>query len=62
MIDRTVAGIRTVITGAIGACALASLLKNNQARPVRRAGGWYKRIGGSNELQRARRALEPGKR
>ena len=52
----------TVITGAIGAYALASLLKNNQARPVRRAGDWYKRIGGSDELHRARQALEPGKR
>ena len=52
----------TVITCAIGAYALASLLKNNQARPMRRAGGWYKRVGGSNELQRARRALEPGNR
>ncbi len=51
----------TVITGAIGAYALASLLKNNQARPVRRVGGWYKRIG-EKELQRAQQALEPGKR
>jgi len=52
----------TVITGAIGAYALASLIKNNQARPVRRTAEWYKRIGASKELQRARSALEPGKR
>jgi hypothetical protein len=52
----------TVITGTIGAYAMASLLKNNQARPVRRAAGWYESIGGSEELHRARRALEPGKR
>src|ERR1700689_3606797 len=49
----------TVITGAIGAYALANLLKNNQARPVRRLGSCYKRIG-EKELQRAQRALEPG--
>lgn len=30
-----------VVTGVIGACAAASLLKNNQARPVRRAITWY---------------------
>jgi hypothetical protein len=30
-----------VITGAIGAVALAGLIKNNQARPVRRAASWY---------------------
>jgi hypothetical protein len=51
----------TVITGAIGAYALANLLKNNQARPARRVAGWYKRIG-EKEIQRAERALEPGKR
>jgi hypothetical protein len=52
----------TVITSALGAYALASLIKNNQARPVRRTADWYKRIGDSKELQRAGRALEPGKR
>jgi hypothetical protein len=52
----------TVITGVIRAYALASLIKNNQARPVRRAAGWYKRISDSKELPRAQRALEPGKR
>ena len=30
-----------VITGAIGAVALAGLIKNNQARPVRRTATWY---------------------
>lgn len=31
----------SVITGVVGAWAAASLLKNNQARPVRRAITWY---------------------
>ena len=52
----------TVITGAIGAVALAELIKNNQARPARRAAAWYNRRGASQELARARQALEPGKR
>ena len=52
--------LTTVITGVIGGYALVSLLKNNQARPVRRVGSWYKRLG-EKELQRAQRALEPGK-
>lgn len=30
-----------VIVKAIGVCAVASTLKNNQARPVRRAISWY---------------------
>jgi hypothetical protein len=51
----------TVITAAIGAYALANLLKNNQARPARRVAGWYKRIG-EKEIHRAQQALEPGKR
>ena len=29
-----------VITGIIGVVALADLLKNNEARPVRRAASW----------------------
>ncbi len=33
----------SVITGAIGTYALASVLKSNKARPVRRALHWYKR-------------------
>ena len=62
----------TVITRAIGAVALASLIKNNQARPVRRAVHWYNKLGGSQKLARARpqarqelaragQALEAGK-
>jgi hypothetical protein len=43
----------TVITRAIGAYALGSLIKNNQARPVRRATAWYRSLDGS---------MEPGKR
>jgi len=30
-----------VVTGIIGTYALASVIKNNQARPVRRAVAWY---------------------
>jgi hypothetical protein len=33
----------TVITGAIGMYALASLIKNNQAQPMRRVIRWYNR-------------------
>jgi hypothetical protein len=51
-----------VITRAIGAYALGSLIKNNQARPGRRPAHWYTRLGASKELHRARQALEPGKR
>lgn len=51
-----------VITGAIGAVALAGLIKNNQARPVRRATSWYKELGGSQKVARAGQALEAGKR
>ena len=32
-----------VITGAIGLYALASVIKSNQARPLRRAFHWYNR-------------------
>ena len=51
----------SVITGAIGAYALGSLIKNNQVRPVRRAADWYTRVGASKKLDRARKAVEPGK-
>jgi hypothetical protein len=51
-----------VITRAIGAVALASLVKNNQARPVRRTVSWYNKLGASRELARAGSALEQGKR
>ena len=50
-----------VITGAIGAVALAQLGRDNQARPVRRAADWYKKLAVSQELARVREALEPGK-
>jgi hypothetical protein len=62
----------TVIAGAIGAVALADLIKNNQARPVRRTISWYTKLSASQELARAHprtrqelarasRALERGK-
>jgi len=53
-----------VITGAIGAYALASATKDNQARPLRRATAWYRVQGEVHEpkvLRRGRRALKPGK-
>jgi len=43
----------TVITRAIAAVALASLVKNNKARPVRRTVSWYDKLGASRELARA---------
>jgi hypothetical protein len=54
----------TVITGVIGTYALASVIKNNQARPVRRAVAWYNvrgEVQGMKVLHRGRRALKPGK-
>jgi hypothetical protein len=63
----------TVITRAVAAVALGSLVKNNQARPMRRAASWYNKLGVSRELARAHprsrqelaragQALERGKR
>ena len=52
----------TAITRALGAYALASLIKNNEARPVRRAAAWYDRLGVSNKPDRARSAVKAGKR
>jgi hypothetical protein len=55
----------TVITGVIGTYALASVTKNNQAQPVRRAIAWYNVQGEIHDmkvLHRGRRALKPGKR
>jgi hypothetical protein len=52
-----------VITGAIGAYALGSATKNNQARPLRRMTAWYRVQGQVHEpkvLHRGRRALKPG--
>ena len=43
-----------VITRVIEAVALASLVKNNEARPVRRFISWYDKLGASKELARAR--------
>ena len=50
----------TVITGVIGAYALGSVAKNNQARPVRRAIAWYDVQSQAHDvkvLRRGRRAL-----
>ena len=55
----------TVITGVVGTYALASVIKNNQARPVRRAVAWYNvrgEVHGMKVLHRGRRALKTGKR
>lgn len=49
-----------MITGAIGAVALAQLGRDNQARPVRRVAGWYSKLGISEEVTRVREALEEG--
>ena len=43
-----------VITRVLAAYALASLIKNNEARPVRRAAAWYERLGETKELHQAR--------
>jgi hypothetical protein len=48
-----------VITGALGAVALAQLGRDNQARPVRRAADWYSKLGVKGEVARVREALEP---
>ena len=53
------------ITGALGVVAFASVVKNNQARPVRRAAHWYMVKGEADEikaLRRGREALKSGKR
>ena len=44
-----------VVTGAIGAYALASLIRNNEARPVRRAAAWYERFGDARDIQKPHR-------
>ena len=54
----------SVITGAIGAYALGSIGKNNQARPLRRVTAWYNVQGQVHDMEvlhRGRRALKPGK-
>ena len=55
----------SVITGAIGAYALGSLIKNNQARPVRRAIHWYNvegQIQNAEMRHHARQAMKTDKR
>ena len=55
----------SVITVVIGAYALGSVIKNNQARPVRRAIHWYSmegQIGNAKELHHPRQSVQPGKR
>ncbi|HEU5386150.1 MAG TPA: hypothetical protein VFV73_09645 [Streptosporangiaceae bacterium] len=55
----------SVITGAIGVHALFSVIKNNQARPVRRAIHWYNvegQIHDAKVLHHERPAVKPGKR
>jgi hypothetical protein len=55
----------SVITRAIGAYALGSVTKNNQARPVRRAVAWYNVQSQAHDvkvLRRGRRALRSGRR
>jgi hypothetical protein len=55
----------SVITRTIGVYALASVIKNNQARPVRRAAHWYNMKGqvrSMKVLHSARRAVKPGER
>ena len=55
----------TVITGVIGAYALGSVTKNNQARPVRRAIAWYDVQSQAHDvkvLRRGRRALRSARR
>jgi hypothetical protein len=46
-----------VITGALGTAALASLLKNNESRPVRRAASWYWEAAARKELAHASKEL-----
>jgi hypothetical protein len=55
----------TVITGVIGAYALGSVTKNNQAQPLRRAVAWYNVQGHAHEtkvLRSGRQALRSGRR
>jgi hypothetical protein len=40
-----------VITGAIGTYALASVTKNNQARPLRRVTAWYNAQGQFHDMK-----------
>jgi hypothetical protein len=50
------------ITAAIGAVSLAELIRNSEARPMRRATSWYWGLGGSRELPGTGQVPEAGKR
>jgi hypothetical protein len=55
--------VASVVTGAIGAYALAGVIKNNQARPARRVVHWYNVKGEVHDikvLHHARQAVKPG--
>jgi hypothetical protein len=55
----------SIITGAIVVYALANVIKNNQARPVRRAIHWYNvegQIENAEARHHARQAVKPDKR
>ena len=57
--------LTNVITRVLGAYALVSVIKNNEARPVRRTVGWYIRTGDPHNiktLHNAGEALKPGER
>ena len=54
-----------VITRILGAYALVSVIKNNEARPVRRTLDWYMRTGDPHNIKKlhdARQALREGER
>ena len=54
-----------VITRILGAYALVSVIKDNEARPVRRTLDWYMRVGDPHNiktLHEARQTLQPGER
>jgi hypothetical protein len=57
--------LTNVITRIIGAYALVSVLKDNEARPVRRTLDWYMRAGDPHHiktLHEGRQALKSGER
>ena len=55
--------VTSVITRALGVYALFSVIKNNQARPMRRVIHWYNirgQVHGIKALHQARRLVESG--
>jgi hypothetical protein len=57
--------LTSVITRVLGAYALVSVIKNNEARPMRRTVGWYLRTGDPHHiktLHQAQQALKPDER